>query len=214
MEQNTEPGKETIIESSIGPIALTDADANNKPKTYETLLTRVFWIVFLVLAVLFLMIFLSDRSFVNNEMQTWEDATAIVTESEVDGNVIITQEEDSNDNIYYEYKVKYYYVAEFDAWDQAFSFRYDGANTGELRHKNDEIPREAFIIPEPGDKISVIFDPASVGTYKMGSLEEWRAKAELTIGNLMFIIIFGAIAIVALCLDIYLRRRKKARELQ
>ena len=182
----------------------------NKPaKTYETVIFRILWIMMLALFCLTLFIFLNDRSFVTNEMQTWKDATAIVMESGITKDPTITQREDSSDNVYYEYRVDYMYVAQFDAWGGPFSFTYEDANIGKLNRRTDEIPKSAFVIPKPGDSIAVIYDPETQGIYRIGSLAEWKAKAELTFENLAFPIVFGLVAIAMFCLDIFFRRRKK-----
>ena len=154
-------------------------------------------------------LFLRDRSFVNNEMQTWKDAMAIVEESAITKPPAITEQTDSDDNIYYEYRVDYSYTAGFDAWGGPFSFTRDEANTGKLNNRHDEIPKSAYEIPVPGTYIAVIYDPENRGTYRLGSIAEWNERAELSFKNLVLPIVFGAVAALAFYLGAFIRRREK-----
>jgi flagellar biosynthesis/type III secretory pathway M-ring protein FliF/YscJ len=204
---------DVINEANATNGVTNQTEANAPVKTYETIIFRVLWIVMLLIFCVFLFSFISDRSFVQNEMLTWQDAVAIVQESDMVGQPSITENTDSDGDVTdYEYRVNYYYIAEFEAWGEVFSFREEDYNSGRLSYRNDEIPKSAFIFPEPGSKVNVIFDPEAHGAYKLGSLEGWRDKTELTFANLAMPIIFGIVTAVLLWLDLYFRRRRKMKE--
>ena len=170
----------------------------------------VFWIVgivMLVMCIAFIAAFINTRQFVTGEMQSWKDIKATVTESAIVGDPRVRNEGDS-ENDDYRYYVSYMYVAEFSAWGEMFSYTYEGENTGKLRNRFEDIPEIAFVIPNPGDSVDVIYDPETKGAYKIGSLAEWSEKGSVTLKNLIGPIIFGILAVVFLFMAIRARRGK------
>ena len=170
------------------------------------IILRLVYSVFLLAACMLLYSFFQDMQFARGDLYRWLDETATVTESKMtEESLILKSEKKDNKTTYYkEYTVRYIYSGEFTAWGRLFSYEYEGMNRGKVDRNAEEIPHYAYNYPKAGDTVAVIYDPDEVGSYRIGSTEEWKKKGELSLfnPNLLLPCIFFLIVLVLIFIDV------------
>ena len=174
------------------------------------IIVRVVYVVFLLFACFIFNDFYKTKQFAEGDLERWRDATAKVTESKMtDEN--LSGVKTRNKNRYKDYKIRYAYTAEFNAWDKLFIFEYKGENSGETNASATQIPESAYKFPKKGDTLGVIYDPDAKDSYKIGSKEEWQKKGEVSFANLIVPCVLLAVAIILIIIDfVFMRKRRNA----
>jgi hypothetical protein len=157
-----------------------------------------------------------------NELRGWEEMTATVKDSRVTAAKLEQAsrarspvEAVGGGNVgrdwYKIYRVSYMFTAECHAWGGPFVFEHGGANTGEVNEYAVEPPRYAYNIPKEGDVIRIIYDPANMGSYKIGALSDWRKANKLSFSDFFVPAIFLVLGFALMMLHFRIKQRAAVR---
>jgi hypothetical protein len=182
---------------------------------------RVICGILAVIACTWLAMFIYGRVSAQNELRGWEETTATVRDSRVTAakleqasRVRSSAESVGGGNVgrdwYKVYRVSYVFTAECYAWGGPVVFENSGANTGEANEYAVEPPRYAYNIPKEGDIISIIYDPSNTGSYKLGTLSDWREANKLSLSDLLEPVIFLISGFALIMLDFRIKQRAMA----
>jgi hypothetical protein len=164
------------------------------------IVVRILYVFILLFACYLAVDFMQDRILVMSDLPRWNDATAMVTGSELTyEGIALNHDKDPKGRrrSYKSYTVSYAYTAEFQAWGRVFHFVYKGSNSGKTDTRAEKPPESAYDFPKQGDVVSVIYDPDTDGSYRIGSKEEWQRRGEFSPGNATLIIICAMLVVAA-----------------
>ena len=163
----------------------------------------LFWVV---AAVILLITYAEENRFVNGELRGWGETTATIEDAWITKEEIGTPDDDGDRR----YRVEYAYIIAFKTETETVRYEGTAANSGYTG--STAIPKSAYDIYEPGERVSVVYNPLNPGEYRFGTRAEITANARSPLLPIVATVCaaLGVFILVACVRGIRREKRKRA----
>ncbi len=144
----------------------------------------IFVLVFLLVGVGAMIAGFQERAFVNGEFSDWAETTAVIEDVWITSeNIDITPDDRGR----YDYRVEYGYVITFTTGSGLVTLNGSAGNTGKTR-SSVSIPDAGYDFYEPGEEVSISYNPGDPVSYRLGTKAAIRAAAQNPSGIILGIV--------------------------